>query len=286
MLSGSCVRPQKKAAGRSDTLRTAFILPDLPQMLNTAEARAGYLVEHYWEQWDFGRPPADTEKEVLEQAFSNYLYALPLTTASTREKSIQQLMNRAGENDSTLDFFIRMSEKYLYEANSPMHDEDTYLIFLQATAPLKRLNTAQRERTAYRMEMVRKNRPGDRATDFLFRNRLGRTQSLLQTIKRRTLLIFYDPECEHCRETLTEMAGLTDSLQLTVIAIYAEGDEAVWQRTRNQLPDSWTVGIDVTGIRDKSLYDLKAMPTLYVIDKDGRVELKDVSPDSIDKQPK
>lgn len=281
LLSGSCARTPKHAASGSDTLRTVFPLPDLPAALNTPEARAGYLVEHYWEKWDFRRRPTAAEKDVLEQAFANYLYALPLATKETKGKSIRQLMQLAAAGDSSLLFFIKMSEKYLYEVGSPMHDEDTYLLFLQATARLPHLDTAQRERTAYRLQTVRKNRPGDPATDFRFRDRHGRTLSLRQTITRRTLLLFYDPDCEHCRQTLTEMDDLTRRLAMPVIAIYAEGDTALFGRTKDQLPARWTVGIDITGIRENTLYDLKAMPTLYVIGKDGRVEIKDATTDEI-----
>ena len=65
--------------------------------------------------------------------------------------------------------------------------------------------------------------------------------------------------------------------RLSVLAIYTEGDEDVWLRTLPEIPKIWTAGNDRMGIKDGALYDLKAMPSIYLLDSHKRVVLKDAS---------
>ena len=43
------------------------------------------------------------------------------------------------------------------------------------------------------------------------------------------------------------------------------------------MPKEWIVGTDQEQIKTEALYDLKAMPVLYLLDKDMNVLLKDAS---------
>ena len=64
--------------------------------------------------------------------------------------------------------------------------------------------------------------------------------------------------------------------KLKILAIYTERNESVWNANKNLLPANWIVGKDISGITENEIYDLKAMPTLYLLDKDKRVLMKDL----------
>ena len=97
------------------------------------------------------------------------------------------------------------------------------------------------------------------------------------------LLVFYDPECPSCHDVMMEMLHdkllqqEVDAGNLTVLAIYTEGNLDVWKTTISELPKEWIVGTDREEIKQRCLYDLKAMPSLYLLDGDKKVILKDVS---------
>lgn len=97
------------------------------------------------------------------------------------------------------------------------------------------------------------------------------------------LLVFYDPTCFHCSEILAELhensllTNLIHDKTLTVLAVYTEGDRKLWEETKEAMPQDWIVGIDDSHIVDHELYNLKAMPTLYLFDAGKRVILKDAS---------
>jgi hypothetical protein len=65
---------------------------------------------------------------------------------------------------------------------------------------------------------------------------------------------------------------------LKVLAVYPDEDIAGWKLGLGEIPQDWVTGYDKdTKIKREELYDLKAIPMLYLLDKDKNVLLKDVS---------
>lgn len=174
--------------------------------------------------------------------------------------------------------------KYWGSPASPRRDEERYIRFLNSLLASDSLPKALRERSEYRKRMAMLNRTGSIAANFSYQERHGSESRLHELRSPLTLLIFYDPECPHCNDILRQIANSETinrtiaEKNLTVIAIYAEGKREVWDKTKNDLPDNWLVGYDLTGILDEEIYDLPAMPTPYLLDKDKRVILKDPDP--------
>ena len=74
-------------------------------------------------------------------------------------------------------------------------------------------------------------------------------------------------------------ASLPLSPDKQIIAIDAENDRDAWTRTKDTLPAEWTVGFATTPILDNELYSLPGSPTLYILDSEGTVIMKDPAPD-------
>lgn len=167
---------------------------------------------------------------------------------------------------------------------SPYRDEARYIRFLDSLLVVDSLPDGLRRRALERRRIAKMNRTGLIAADFSYLSRDGSRSRLHDLKSPLTLLIFYDPECPHCNDILRRYAAsktmkrAITEMNLTVIAIYAEGKREVWDKTKNDLPDNWLVGYDLTGILDAEIYDLPAMPTPYLLDKDKRVILKDPDP--------
>lgn len=170
---------------------------------------------------------------------------------------------------------------------SPYRDEARYIRFLDSLLVVDSLPDALRERAVYRRHIAMLNRPGSIAADFRYLQRNGKESRLHDLNCPLTLLVFYDPECPHCDDILHGLA-VSETINaaiaektLTVVAIYAEGKRDVWDSSCNVMPANWIVGYDLTGILDKELYNLPAMPTPYLLDSDKRVILKDPTPDQL-----
>ena len=63
---------------------------------------------------------------------------------------------------------------------------------------------------------------------------------------------------------------------MQIVAIYPEGDADIWRDYLPKLPQNWINGHDYTlTVLNRELYNLNAMPTLYLLDAEKRVLVKD-----------
>lgn len=214
---------------------------------------------------------------------------LLLSTACGRNETSDKTLSSGKQEHigttatSNSDPWTADSLAYLLWGNpaSPYRDESRYIVFLDSLLASDSLPEGLRERAEYRRQMAMLNRPGTIASDFRYLERHGRESRLHNLKTPVTILVFYDPECPHCNDILRSFASskainiAIAEKKLTVIAIYAEGKRDVWDKTRNDLPENWLVGYDITGVLDEEIYNLPAMPTFYLLDSDKRVILKD-----------
>lgn len=259
-------------------------LPDVPPSLTVPEERAAYLIAHFWDGMDFGDTLRCRDRAFMEQNFVNYLSLFPHARPEDLPQHIAQLLERAAADSICLDLLNDLAEHYLDEPNSPMRNEEYYILFLEGLLRLPALPETERIRPAYRLEMARKNRPGTTAADFAYTDRHSNRRTLYATRGKRLLLLFYDPACSHCSQILDGLresaviAGLIANRELAVLAVYTEGDRRLWDETKASLPREWSVAIDESRIVERELYTLPAMPVIYLLDGQKTVLLKDPTP--------
>ena len=270
-------------------------LPQVPATLRTPPARAAYIIGHFWDALDFADTLRSHDRGFMEQSFADYVSLFPIADSSSLAPAVSGLVARAQADPEALSLLAEIAGKYLYEQDSPMYDEEHYLLFADAFvdafagAPLRdyELLRIKARRTA-----IRKNRIGTEAADFVFETVAGGRMRLSEAVgaHRRTLLLFYDPECAHCMETVSElssMEALNEALAgggMCVVAVYSGMDvmsRVTWRRTLDRLPSTWIVGYDDGTVYTEDLYVLRNMPALYLLDSSGRVLLKDTSPERL-----
>lgn len=259
-------------------------LPEVPQTMPHPEERAAYIIAHFWDGMDFGDTLRCRDRAFMEQNFVNYLSLFPHARQETLPPHIARLLERAAADSQCLDLVNDLAEHYLDAPNSPMRNEEYYILFLEGLLRLPALPETERIRPAYRLEMARKNRPGTTAADFAYTDRHGNRRTLHATRGKRLLLLFYDPACSHCSQILDGLrqsaviAGLIANRELAVLAVYTEGDRRLWDDTKASMPREWSVAIDESRIVERELYALPAMPVIYLLDGQKTVLLKDPSP--------
>ena len=70
---------------------------------------------------------------------------------------------------------------------------------------------------------------------------------------------------------------LVEEGKLAILAIYPDADLSEWRDHAKDFPANWINSYDKTvTIKTDELYDLKAIPTLYLLDASKTVMLKDV----------
>ncbi len=268
------------AQNRADGEPQPFRLPDIPAVLTTPEERAAYLTLHYWDHFDFADTTLIDRPEITEQAFVDFISVLPYTPMEHAQVAVDSLIGRTLARKAMFYHFIELADKYLYEPNSPMHDEDLHILVLQSVVNDPRVEEIDKLRPRYLLEIARKNRPGDVAADFAFICRDGSRRRLSEIKAEYLLLYFNDPECGECRSMKERLAasptvnGLLNAGRLKLLSVCVEGRTAAWEKAA--FPARWIDGCDDgQRLTRDEVYDLKAMPTLYLLDAGKRVILKD-----------
>ena len=72
------------------------------------------------------------------------------------------------------------------------------------------------------------------------------------------------------------VSSLIESGRLAVLNIYIDEDLAAWYEYMFIYPEDWYNGYDPNGIiRTDTLYNVRAIPSLYILDQDKTVIMKD-----------
>ena len=270
----------------SDTVSVRELpLPQVPATLRDPVSRANYLVGHFWDAMDFRDSLLTRDRRFLEQNFVNYLSVFPLADEGARRGAAELLFRRAEEDAAASRMLADIAEKYLYDPDSPMYSEDQYILFLEQIVPSAALGEAGTLRYRWQLEAARANRPGSQAADFAFVTRDSRAMTLHEfPVSGELLLIFYDPDCGHCREVMTRLERdprlnrrIADG-QTTVLAVCSGSDPDLWNDTASLLPAGWTVGYESGELQETGAYIFREFPTLYLLDADKRVLSKNLRP--------
>lgn len=262
-----------------------FTLPAIPDTLQTVELRSSYLVAHYWDRFSF----ADSlqfmnQPEMVEQALVDYVDLFRLVPAAEAENSLSALMDQASVTLNGFLFFYNTLEKYLYDATSPMRNEALFIPVLQKMMASNKLNDDDKLRPAMLLKSVSKNKVGSMAADFSYTKPDGSRHQLSEVQTPLTLLLFFDPECDDCHQVIMRLEKtdvlnqLTADRQLTVLAVYPGENKRLWQTMAQHMLPTWEIGMDESQtIYEKELYDILGFPSMYLLDQQKTVILKDTS---------
>ena len=277
-----------------------FPLVSVPMVYaDNEESQTEYVMEHFWDPFFAGHGATGNNMilgvsdEEIEQALANYISILQNHKADATpdnpaaltkaQKSIKTLFSKMESRPGAA--FARMAElvtKYLYDPNSPLRDEDLYLPFAEAAE--KSSCTSEDMRVAYQTEAkaCRTNAFGQKVPDIKYSDARGRKGNLYGVKADYTMLFFSNPGCTACKEIVNEIVAngyperLISAGKLAIVNIYIDEEVNKWREYLPNYPSSWINGYDYTfQLRGSGTYDIRAIPSLYLLDSQKRVLMKD-----------
>lgn len=261
-----------------------FSTPTIPNIIQDEPERIAYICKHFWDSLDTRDSTMLKNIDMFENYFSIYLTFIKEQTTKDATENIEIFLKKIDNSKEWIDAVLQLATKYLYHIESPFLNEELYIPFAEYMLRQKNLCIEDSILYNHRLEVALKNRPGSIANDFSFVTAKGKQTTLHNSIERCTLLFFNDPECENCKEAKSQLIGndiirqMTENGTLQPIMIYTEGDSEVWKQHKHDCPKGWISGFDAEeNIRMRRIYELRAMPCIYLIDKDKKVILKDVN---------
>ena len=264
-----------------------FPYPAIPDVLQDEQARLGYVLEHFWTHYRFD-DLSQPNRDIAEQGFADFINLMQYADSTTCSRAAQALADSITVSEQRLHHFDGLTDHYLGNPNSPLRNDVTYAHLLRALTRRLPEGDATRSRLVFRLQLVQRNQPGTPATDFEYIDREGRRHRLYDIESALTLIVFSDPECEHCHELMPRIIGsqtLQNDQRLTVLNIYPDDNRQAWEADAKALPSNFLEGRSPEGeIMRRQLYALPAMPSLYLLDSQKRVLIKDGTLEQVERR--
>ena len=295
-LAAGCGQRSQGSASPAPAPVRDFPMVQVPGVYTDGQDRQAYATEHFWDRFfsDAKGYRCDSStvcgvsRERLEEIFATYVTILGQQDINAGRKGMERLFEqveacqKADSLSNAYQAFAEIAGHYLYDPNSPLRNEDLYQPYAARLAAGALTDPALAPARAFEARICALNAVGTPAADFRFTDFAGRSRRLYDIRADYTLLFFSNPGCEACKgiintlQTLPSLPGLISSGRLAVVNVYIDEDLAAWREYQGVYPKEWYNGYDPTyTIRQDLLYSVRAIPSLYVLDKDKRVILKD-----------
>lgn len=258
-------------------------LPQPPADINTNEKYLAYSALHAFDNFPLEDGRMCTTpmamNRVIEVCFN--LFYLPPTQSPAIADT---LLTRWQANADNYHAFFTVMETAFGTIGVSFWTEEIYLAMLRNALAYPQLEERRKNYYQQLYELQSKNLPGAQLPDIpiLWGDD---TRSGLQNVEAEyTLLYLHNPDCHTCtavREELSrnpELAQAVSNGKLKVVTLYFENDETLWRRyLKTKAHPQWLHGWDYQGkIESEQLFDLRAIPVIFLLDKDKKVIVKNL----------
>jgi len=235
------------------------------------------------------KPKPPKPKPVFDkQLLKNFVLGTGIAPLEITLTGLDSLLSTA---DDSLVF--RQTAAYLDtplgDPNSRFRNEKLYIRLLEKKLTTHYYIAAEREAMEKRLDLIKQNPVGGKANNFAFYSPTGVRDSLYRIKREYTLLFFYNPDCPACKEfkaallAMPRISQLERERRLVILAVYTDEDLSIWKKALPSLPKTWIHGHDEgESIYKSHRYDLHAIPTAYLLDKDKTVLCKDCTPPELE----
>lgn len=310
----SCGQKKAQKTDSEVTSQISLKVPNPPAIMDQ-EQKLAFLKVHFWDNFDFEdeKYPFLLDSAQVQSLFKDYASLLmsdPYDTLSTAS-----LMDKASGSQSAFALFSKLSESFFHDPNSPYRNDEFFIPVLKAQLNSSFLNDDEKIRPAGLLKLAQLNRLGRKANDFQYttenldRAELIRaadetadsqsaaalsaagksihpgaatTRSLYKTDADYILVFFNNPGCHMCREiseNLQNSSLICDMVKdgsLLILAVYPDEDLDAWRAYHPHMPSEWINSHNPgSKIMKESIYNLNAIPALYLLDKGKTVLAKD-----------
>lgn len=294
--------PSSMLAAFFNTMKKPEVPKELPANPDGSKDSAypyRFVKEHYWDDVDFAddrlvRTPFFEDK--LEEYYKYYVFPEPDSII----KEVKYMLLYAREAREMYRYLLaKFTNKYI---NPEIMGQDKVFVYLFENHYLKGdttiLSEKDKETIFRRGWSLIANQIGEPAPALNLVNTAGKPAPLQNLQAQYTLVVFWDPNCGHCKETVPRIDSIYRAkwkgMGLKVYGVNIDEntlkawDEFIGQHKLNE----WTHVYQTKAQRDqenaagqpnfRQLYDVYKTPTIYLLDDQKRIIAKNLDIEGFD----
>lgn len=270
-----------------------FPFVEVPEIITDQQAAVDYMVEHYWDRFDFD-DTAFIESDALNNGMA--MFVMTILNSSSRDVAgtgIDRMLRGALKNSDMYYTIYDGMEYFLGYPNSELRNNEVYILFLETMLGIEELGPEERVAPEESLRMAKLNRVDTKANNFYYTDESGKEYDMYGINAEYLVVYFYNLGCPTCGEVsaaltdvLTQNAmikELSDNGRLKILMVYPPIDKsenalADWRAHKSEVPafkciiNSYDKRAE---LYDGDKYDLAALPSLYLLDKNKNVVLRD-----------
>ncbi len=253
-------------------------LNDIPEEYRDL-ARYNYHHSHYFEQGLLSDPRL-LRTPIIHSKVMKYLDEVIIQHPDTIITHVDKILTQV-ENDNELfrywlvTLFKKYAEAKIMGMDAVMiHLIEHYYLSGKADWITEEYKKDLMEEVAY----VKPNLIGKIAPPINVVDSLSQPVLLSNINAEHTLLMFYDPDCGHCKKAIKRLEELDDryaNAGVRIFAVCTTTDVKRWKKFVRDSNPSWLHGIDPTGKEYfRVYYNVRSTPQIYLLDQDKKILAK------------
>lgn len=258
-------------------IQPLFEYPTAPEEMENLEQRSNFLMEHFWEKMDF-KSKQSVDQNALNDAFGVFVAPMQYADETIADASVARLIASIAKNPTLSIQFAKAAEESLYGQRALWWNDEVYLKFLNNVINNKSIKKERKLKYQRVARQLSNTLRGTVPPEFDYKTAEGKTAHYSPN-GIITVIEFGDPDCTDCRhsklkmETNVRFNNLVERGKINVLFINVDPQEG-WEAKLADYPSTWHVGAS-DEVAD--IYDIRTSPTIYVIDREGRVAAKNIS---------
>ncbi len=282
----------------------AMKTPQLPEPLKRPDGTVDslypyrYYREHYWDSVDLSDDRL-IRTPVLEYKLKEFLDRAVAPHPDSIIQAVDQLLYRVwveGSEEMRKFFLTQIVNRYAKEAEKYMGMDEVYvhLVLKYVTSPsVTWVDSAKRVRMVSRAMQMEPLLIGKTGPNITVQDANGKKHALYDVDADYTILLYWTPDCGHCRKYVPKTAAVIDSMiqedhiDVKVFSVYTKHDKQQWLdfiKNHKLMQKPWWIHVyepDEKNYDYKLAYDAFATPTIYILDRAHTIIAKKLGPSQI-----
>ena len=263
-----------------------------------------YYKKHFWDNIDFSDSRM-LRTPVFFSKMDQYLERLTAKQPDSVNKSADIIVNKAMNNSEIFEYVVSYITS-TYERSKIMGMDAVFVHMVENYYMQDKchwVDEKQLKKIVERAEKIAPNLIGRVAPEFVdiigrpfMKDPNGKIYKLSDVKSDYTILVFYAPDCGHCKKEIPRIKEVTDSLNLNgidikVFAVTTEFNKEEWIKfIKEKNTENWINVGDIqkdeegnpmasSDWRDK--YDIYSTPVVYLLDSNKKILAKRISYEQI-----